>query len=112
MLDYKALPLKTAAALAVGLREDSRAKLKLSGKRHSFDRWLKMQIFDCLNWLKWSRSRACELGYSPPPPLEEIIEQNILQAEKREEQRLMGFDSPEELTAYIEKQRRGGEENG
>lgn len=105
MLDMKALPLRTAAALAVGLREDSRAKLKLSGRRFGFDQILQMRIFDCLNWLKWSRSRACELGYSAPPPLEEIIEQNILQAQKREEQRLMGFDSPEELTAYIEKQR-------
>ena len=101
MLDMKALPLRTAAALAVGLRDDCRAKLKLSGRRFGFDQLLQMRIFDCLNWLKWSRSRACELGYSAPPPLEE----NILQAEKREEQRLMGFDSPEELTAYIEKQR-------
>ena len=105
MLDMKALPLRTAAALAVGLREDSRAKLKLSGRRFGFSERLQMMIYDCLNWLKWSRSRACELGYSPPLTLEEIIEQNILQAQKREEQRLMGFDSPEELNSYFEKQR-------
>lgn len=31
IFDYKALPLSTVAVLAVGLREDSRIKMKISG---------------------------------------------------------------------------------
>ena len=112
VFDYKALPLKTAAALAVGLHDDSRAKLKLSGDRYGFDRRLQMLIYDRLNWLRWAKTRDGANNINIPLPLEELIEQNIQQAQKQEEQRLMGFDSPEELNNYIENQRRGGEEVG
>ena len=96
--DYHALPPKTAAVLALGLPENSRVKRKLSGQDYSFDRRLMMMIYDRVNWLKWSKTRACELGYEPPLPLEQEIRQNM---ERAEEQQLMGFDDPDELLRYL-----------
>lgn len=106
--DWRTIPPANAAIMALGLPDSSRVKLKISGKQFSFECWLQMQICDRLNWLQWSRSRAHELGYPPPLPLEELIKQSDIQAQKQEEQRLMGFDSPEELNNYIENQRCGG----
>lgn len=60
-----------------------------------------MKIFDRVNWLQWSRSKASEHG-EPPLPLDELLEQSTEQAEER---RLMGFDDPEELLDYLKKQR-------
>jgi len=92
--------------MALGLPDDSRVKLKLSGQDFGFDRRLAMMIYDRLNWLKWSRSEACAKGVPPPLPLVVEIRQNMEQAE---EQRLMGFDSPEELMKRLYG---GGEQSG
>lgn len=84
--------------MALGLPDDSRVKLRISGQDFGFDRRLMMLIYDRLNWLKWSRSEACAKGVPPPLPLEVEIKQNEKQAE---EQRLMGFDDPDELFEYL-----------
>ena len=96
--DWRTIPPANAAAMALGLPDDSRVKLKLSGQDFGFDRRLAMMIYDRLNWLKWSRSEACAKGVPPPLPLEVEIRQNMEQAE---EQRLMGFDDPDELLRYL-----------
>ena len=92
--------------MALGLPDDSRVKLKLSGQDFGFDRRLMMLIYDRLNWLKWSRSEACARGVPPPLPLEVEIRRNMEQAE---EQRLMGFDDTDKLMKRLYG---GGEQSG
>ena len=101
--DWRKIPPANAAAMALGLPDDSRVKLKMNGRDFGFDRKLMMMIYDLLNWLTWTKTRQCELGYDPPLPLEETIRQNMEQAE---EQRLMGFDDPDELLKYLGHKRR------
>lgn len=54
--DYRSLPLKTAAILAVGLREDSRIKLELSGQKWPMNTILTGLIADRLGSLMWGMS--------------------------------------------------------
>lgn len=105
MYDFRTLSPGIAAALAVGLPDNSRVKRALSGEEFSFEQRILMLIYDRVNWLQWSRSKASEHG-EPPLPLDEQLRQS---AEQAEEQRLMGFDDPDELMRYLYKR---GEKNG
>lgn len=97
--DFRALSPATAAALATGLPDDSRVKRFYSGEKYSFGERLMMLIYDRVNWLMWSKTKAAQKkGSEPPLPLEQLIEQTAAQ---QEEQKLMGFDSPEELMKYL-----------
>lgn len=51
--DYRALPVTTLAALACGLRADSRIKLKLSGIAEVSNEVLLIQIFDILQLMRY-----------------------------------------------------------
>lgn len=51
--DYTALPPSTAAVLAVGLRENSRVKMKLSGQKLTLEQGLMALILDSLNINTW-----------------------------------------------------------
>lgn len=51
--DYRALPLKTAAALAAGLSIDSRVKRKMSGAKISTETALLALLVDGVNQLIW-----------------------------------------------------------
>lgn len=106
VFDFRKIPPATAAVLAAGLPDSSRVKLALSGEKYGFEQRLMMMIYDRVNWLQWSRSKASEHG-DPPLPLDKLLEQS---AEQAEEQRLMGFDDPDELLEYLRRQR--GEKNG
>lgn len=106
MYDFRAVSPAIAAALALGLPDESRVKRGASGQRYSFGERLMMLIYDRVNWLCWTKTKACQRGGDPPPPLEEQLRQNM---ERAEEQRLMGFDDPDELLRYLG---HGGEKNG
>ena len=53
--DYTALPPSTVAVLAVGLRENSRVKMKLSGQKLTIEQGLMALILDSLNINTWNR---------------------------------------------------------
>lgn len=57
LYDYKRLPLRTAASLAVGLRNDSRIKMHLSGSKVAPDLLLLAAIADRLGLLIWSQTK-------------------------------------------------------
>lgn len=99
--DWRTIPPANAAAMALGLPDDSRVKLKLSGQDFGFDRRLMMNIIDWLSlfwWLKTHRK-----GEEPPLPFEQAMKQEQEEAEKR---KLMGFDDPDELLEYLGHKRR------
>lgn len=69
--DYRALPVTTLAALACGLRADSRIKLKLSGIAEVSNEVLLIQIFDILQLMRyqWFATKKD----APPKLLSEML---------------------------------------
>lgn len=54
--DYKQLPIKMVAIFAWGLPQDARIMRKLSNDNYSTEEKMLIKIFDCVNWLVWSRT--------------------------------------------------------
>lgn len=63
---YKGLPLQMAASLAVGLRDDSRIKMKLSGAKTTSDILMLAAIVDRLGLLVWAQTKDAEKGRNRP----------------------------------------------
>lgn len=88
--DYRSLPLQTVAALSVGLRADSRIKMKLSGMEFEPDTYLLAAIVDRLSVLLWRQTKDGMEGINPPTL--------ILVNNAKEENN--GFSSGEEFEAF------------
>lgn len=71
--DYKRLPVKLVASLAVGLRSDSRIKIKLSGSKVSPDTMMMAAIIDRLNVLVWMQTKDAQKGRNRPKSLLEAV---------------------------------------
>jgi hypothetical protein len=65
--DYRSLPARTVATFAVGLRNDSRIKMRLSGEPLTFEQMMMVKIYDLLNWLDWVKIRENSKSKSKPP---------------------------------------------
>lgn len=77
--DYRSLPARTVATLAVGLRNDSRIKLHLSGEPLTFDQLMMVKLYDLLNWLAWTKTKRAEKGQGMPERLEDRIRKKMLE---------------------------------
>lgn len=66
VFDYKSLPLSTVATLSVGLRDDSRIKMKMRGVKHSLDTVLLAAVADRLSTLVWFQSEDGARGENRP----------------------------------------------
>lgn len=90
ILDYKVLPVETLAALSVGLRENSRIKMKLSGAKVQPDFLLLAAAVDRLSLLVWSKTKDAEKGRKIPKSLVEVLNR------KKKESDVMAFNTAEE----------------
>ena len=90
ILDYKVLPVETLAALSVGLRENSRIKMKLSGAKVQPDFLLLAAAVDRLSLLVWSKTKDAEKGRKKPKSLVEVLNG------KKKESDVMAFNTAEE----------------
>lgn len=79
--DYRKLPLKTAAILASGLRDNSRIKIKLSGLNAAPEMILNAAIADRAGMLVWMQSKDGAKNRNRP----ESILDKILNPEKKKE---------------------------
>lgn len=91
--DYMAIPVDLCATLAVGLRDNSRIKAKLSGFNATLDIMFLAMITDKLSTLVWFQTKDGAKGKNRPPSIYEAI----MNSGKEEEPELAGFDSPEEF---------------
>ena len=66
VFDMYALPVETLAALAVGLRDDSRIMMKLSGALLTTTQTLLAGIMDGINLLCWLHSEDGRTGRNRP----------------------------------------------
>lgn len=90
ILDYRVLPVETLTALSVGLRENSRIKMKLSGAKVQPDFLLLAAAIDRLSLLVWSKTKDAEKGRNRPKSLVEIL------TGKKKESDVMAFNTAEE----------------
>lgn len=67
--DYRQLPLETVAAFSVGLKDDSRSKLSLSGQKHATNTLLLAGIWDRLSILVWQKTKDGQNGINQPKSL-------------------------------------------
>lgn len=88
VLDYKALRPTLAAALASGLRENSRIKMKMAGQRQPLETVLMAIIADHLAMLCWMNTEDGAKGKNRPKSVLQI-----LMTEPEEEP--VAFDSAE-----------------
>ena len=93
ILDYRRLPLRTAAVFAQGLPMDSRIMRRLSGARFGVDTMLLARIVDAVTMLVWMNSRDGERGVNRPPSAYKIL----MGAEENEKPR--SYAGPAEFAA-------------
>lgn len=79
--DYRKLPLKTAAILASGLRDNSRIKIKMSGLNAAPEVILNAAIADRTGMLVWMQSKDGAKNRNRPAS----ILDKILNPEKKKE---------------------------
>ena len=92
VLDWKALPLRTAAALASGLRDDSRIKMRLAGVKADQETLLLAAAVDRLSLLLWAKTKDAEKGRNRPIS---IFDKLTGQTEKEETDEFNSYDSPD-----------------
>ena len=101
LYDYKALPLRTAAALCAGLGADSRIMRKLSGTRVDSQTALLAIIADRLGQLVWLNSADGQAGRNRPKSIYAAL------VGRPSEGNVRGFDSPDEFEAALQANREG-----
>lgn len=93
--DYRSLPADLVATYAVGLRDSSRIKSKLSNMMMPLDDYLMAAIFDAVNWLCWTHTKDAGKGGRPPERILDILQDK--KKEEKPEDDFIVFDSPEEF---------------
>lgn len=84
--DYKSLPLSKVAAFSVGLRENSRIKMKMNSMKYSLETVLLAAVVDRLSILIWAKTEDGTHGINKP-----ISIVDKLLGEKED---IVGFDTP------------------
>lgn len=96
ILDMKQLPVDLAATLAVGLRDDSRIKLKLNGLAVSIDTLLLARIADSTAINVYAKTKDARTGKNPPKSMVNVLINNT-------EDKTMKYDSGADFLAEWER---------
>lgn len=103
--DIRSLPLKTAAAFACGLRENSRIIRRITGQKYTLDEILTVLIYDKLNWLAWTKTKGAAKGRNRPEPLAD----KLFKQESESENDIKAFENPEDFEKAKARILRGGQ---
>lgn len=98
--NWRALPVQTAAVLAVGLRDGSRVKMMMAGSRHTAKELLLAGIADRLSVLIWQNTEDGRKGRNKPQMIVEQMTQH------KTESNVVAYNSIEEYEAAREEIRR------
>ena len=94
--DLYAFPCEYIAALAAGLRDDSRIKVRLSGLRVKPELFALCIGVDTLRWIAWTKTKDGRKGRNPPPS---ILEALSGESKKEKSEDLRGFATGEDFIA-------------
>lgn len=73
IFDYRALPARLLATLAVGLRDESRIKMRMSGQPVPRSELLLAAILDRLSVMVWFLSEDGKTGANRPNSMVEVL---------------------------------------
>lgn len=90
LFDIRAHKARSIAILAAGLRENSRIRMKMEGRRLTDTDSLLALIFDKANWLCWAKTKDAQHGQNRPKSMYQIMTEN-------RETHTEGFNSIEEF---------------
>lgn len=90
--DYRSLPAQMVATFSVGLRDDSRIKMKMNGAKATQEILVLSMIADRLGILAWMLSEDGQKGINKPPQLIEVLYGNEIKQAKSD---VLTFDTPE-----------------
>ena len=90
--DHRPLSILTLATLVMGLREDSRVKLAISGQTMKLETLLMAGTFDNLRLLLWSKTKDGAKGNNRPSSVLSSLIDN-----KKSNHDNLGFNSAEEF---------------
>lgn len=95
LYDWRAAPLTTVAALAVGLRAGSRVKAKMAGMPdgYTLENMLSARICDELSFLSWTKTKDSQKNKNRPRSIVALMT-----GEKKEPEGA-AFDTAEEFEA-------------
>lgn len=96
--DYRSLPVKLAATLSAGLREDSRIKMAASGAPATQNTILLATIADRVEAFRYGFSEDASKGANQPVSLVEAL---FGEESKSKNKNGIGFKSVEELEAFF-----------
>lgn len=103
IFDIEGLPISKVALFSVGLREDSRIKMKMANIKLPWQTYLMASMVDKLSILVWLKTKDAEKGRNFPKSILKVL----LGEEDKPNKGIMVFDTPEEF----EKKLREIEEN-
>lgn len=101
--DYKRLPLTMVASLALGLRDNSRIKMLMSGQKVNTEILLMASIVDRLSVLVWQNTEDARKNRNKPKSILEMLESSDKESET------ISFTSGEDFTKYRQSLLNGGE---
>lgn len=93
VFDIKRVPARLLATLAVGLRDDSRVKKAITGKKIDDNTFLLSVIADNLRVIAWRMTEDGHEGKNPPKLFTDIF------LGRDQEREFKVFNSPEEFKA-------------
>ena len=89
--DYKSLPLSRVAIFAVGLRDDSRVKMKISGMKYPLETILLASAVDRLTLFVWMNSKDGKNGVNRP---KSVLDELMGKEDKKD---IEAFESSDEF---------------
>ncbi len=89
--DYRAFTPKRVALFSIGLRNNSRIKMKLNGLDYPFETMLIACAVDRLGLLLWAKTEDAKKGRNKP---KSIVGKMVNQTKEKD---FIVFDSPEEF---------------
>lgn len=93
LYDWRALPARTVAVLACGLRDDSRIMMKLRHQDLSMDRILSAAMLDRLSLLVWANSKDAQHNRNRP---KSVLDELLGRASEKKD-KIIAFDSAEDF---------------
>lgn len=99
IFNWRALPARLSAALAMGLRPDARIMLKLSGVQIPVNTQLLAITADAARVLAWQNTEDGRHGRNVPVS----VFASLIGTNRKDAEAGAGFDSPEEFAAWRER---------
>lgn len=96
--NYRALPVSLLATLCVGLRENSRIKMKLSNSPVSQSTLLLAAAVDRLSFLVWAKTKDSQSGRNKPASI-----LNAVLGKEKTSSQVLAFETAEDFEAARDK---------